>query len=97
MIEKIFKEKRACWIHSGDPAEPHVELSSGLCSNAYFNCSRVLCDPILVEELARLLGNKLKQAGIEDSFPDWVVWLCLWSDHFFLRSGETIRDRTCFC
>ena len=73
MIEKIFKEKRACWIHSGDPAEPHVELSSGLCSNAYFNCSRVLCDPILVEELARLLGNKLKQAGIEDSFPDWVV------------------------
>ncbi len=72
-VEKIFKERKACWVHSGDPAEPHVELTSGLCSNAYFNCSRILSDPILVEELARLLCSKLKQAGIEDSFPDWVV------------------------
>jgi hypothetical protein len=33
----------AAWVHNGDPKMPHAELASGLCSNAYFNCPKILC------------------------------------------------------
>jgi len=72
-IIEIFKRNDALWVHSGDPEDPHAELTSGLCSNAYFNCSKVLCDPILTEELAGALCRKLYEAGIEENYPDWVV------------------------
>jgi len=72
-IIEIFKKRNAFWAHSGDPKDPHAELTTGLCSNAYFDCSRVLCDPIVCEELAIALCDKLYESGIEDNFPDWVV------------------------
>ena len=69
-IIEIFKEHDAFWTYTGGP---HAELTSGLCSNAYFNLSKVLCKPILVEALARALCQKLNQAGTEENPPDWVV------------------------
>ena len=32
----------AAWIHNGDPKNPHAELTSGWCSNGFFDCLRVL-------------------------------------------------------
>ena len=59
------------WIHNGDFSKPHAELSSGLCSNGFFECQAVLEYPNLNEILAYQLYKKLIKSGIE--WPDWVV------------------------
>ena len=59
------------WIHDGDPSKPHAELSSGLCSNAFFECQAVLEHPNLNEILAYQLYKKLTENGIEK--VDWVI------------------------
>lgn len=69
----LFKENNAYWVHSGNPKDPHVELTNGYCSNAYFNCSSLLRFPIINEILAECICSKLKEAGIEDNYPEWVV------------------------
>lgn len=61
----------AVWMHDGRPESPHAELSGGKCSNGFFDCMRVLCNPKLCEILARQLVRKLKEAGIEK--VDWVI------------------------
>lgn len=62
----------AVWIHDGDPKKPHAELTSGKCSNGFFDCMRVLCFPNLNEIFARHLVWKLQEKGLHDSV-DWVV------------------------
>ncbi len=72
--EKIlhwFDVLDAGWIHDGDPKKPHAELTSGKCSNGFFDCLRVLRHPNLNEILARQLTQKLKADGIEE--VDWVI------------------------
>jgi len=65
----------AVWIHDGDPKKPHAELTSGFCSNGYFNCPEVLKYPtfceILAVKLARKIEDKLSAKGIEK--VDWVI------------------------
>lgn len=60
----------AVWLHDGDPTKPHAELISGMCSNGYFDCPRVLEYPnlteILAQQLVKLLKDKIPQ-------PDWVI------------------------
>lgn len=60
----------AAWVHDGDPKKPHAELTSGKCSNGFFDCLRVLRYPNLTEILARqlvtLLANRIDK-------PDWVI------------------------
>ncbi|MBU4204973.1 hypothetical protein KKE19_03685 [Patescibacteria group bacterium] len=67
-----FEVLDAGWLYQGDPdpAKPHAELTSGKCSNGYFDCRRVLCYPNLSEILAISLFNKLKISGIR---PQAVV------------------------
>ncbi|MCH8741448.1 hypothetical protein IH779_00945 [Patescibacteria group bacterium] len=64
----------AVWLHDGDSTKPHAELISGMCSDGYFDCSRVLCYPNITEILARQLVQKLR---LESTFRmkevDWVV------------------------
>ncbi len=55
----IFEEYDAVWLHDGNSAKPHAELTSGKCSNGYFNCSKVLCYPAIAELFARHLVQKL--------------------------------------
>lgn len=57
-----FKLCGAVWIHDGNPESPHAELSSGLCSNAFFESQKVLEHPVVTEVLARQLDMKLKKA-----------------------------------
>lgn len=61
----------AAWIHDGDPRKPHAELSSGKCSNGFFDCARVLCYPNLSEILARQLVRQLLREKFEA--VDYVV------------------------
>jgi len=61
----------AGWMHDGDPKKPHAELTSGKCSNGFFDCMRVLSNPRLCEIFAFQLVRELKEAGIEK--PDYVI------------------------
>ena len=62
----------AVWLHDGDPERPHAELTSGLCSNGFFDCQRVLEHPNLNEILAKQLAGKLKgSSGVWQI--DWVI------------------------
>lgn len=61
----------AVWLHDGDPKKPHAELTSGLCSNGFFDCWRVLCYPNLSEILARQLARVLREKNVK--YVDWVV------------------------
>lgn len=72
--EKIldwFEQCEAVWIHDGNTKSPHVQLHSGLCSNGYFDCQRVLRYPRLSEIIARQVAQKLRESGVPQ--PDWVV------------------------
>lgn len=71
IILKWFDKCDAYWIHDGDPKKPHAELTSGKCSNGFFDCMRVLKYPRLTEILADQLAKKLRAEGIED--VDWVI------------------------
>ncbi|MCX6764313.1 MAG: hypothetical protein NTU58_01255 [Candidatus Nealsonbacteria bacterium] len=70
-ILEPFKKYDAIWLHDGNSKNPHAELTTGKCSNAYFNCRRVLKDPFANFNLARELVLQLKQKGIENI--DWVI------------------------
>lgn len=61
----------AAWVHDGDPKSPHAELTSGLCSNGYFDCPRILKYPNLTEIFAIQLARRLMEAGLGK--VDWVV------------------------
>lgn len=67
----LFEFHDAVWLHDGDPKKPHAELTSGLCSNGYFDCPRVLKHPNYGEALAKQLVQKLKENGVKR--PDWVI------------------------
>lgn len=71
-ILEWFEMHDAYWGHDGDPKKPHAELTSGMCSNAFFDCWRVLCQPDFNEFLARQLVRKLRAEGVTDKV-DWVV------------------------
>jgi len=71
-ILKWFELYDAVWVYdSTDPKAPHAELTSGKCSNGFFDCMRILRNPKLCEILACQLVRKLKEAGIEK--VDWVI------------------------
>lgn len=73
LILEWFRLAQAYWQHEGDPApsKPHAELISGLCSNGYFDCPRLLSYPNVAQILANSLAGKLQTAGVVDI--DWVV------------------------
>lgn len=64
----------AGWMHDGDPKKPHAELTSGKCSNGFFDCMRVLCYPSLRRILAHQLVLKLKFCQkLSNNQVDWVI------------------------
>ncbi len=77
-ILEWFNAGEALWMHEGDPSpkRPHAELTSGLCSNGYFDVPRLLSFPHIAELLARQLAWLLQQEseiGILPSSASWVV------------------------
>ncbi len=63
----------AFWGYQGNPSpqKPHAELTSGLCSNGYFDCPRLLSFPNVAEVLGTQLAWRLKESEVET--VDWVV------------------------
>ncbi|MFH1863592.1 MAG: hypothetical protein ABIJ85_01590 [bacterium] len=75
LIDEIlswFSLLDASWIHSGDPKDPHAELTSGWCSNGFFDCLRVLKYINLSDILADQLGKKIRKI-IDYTKVDWVI------------------------
>jgi len=74
-VEGILSWFDACdayWMHSGDVSDPHAELTSGMCSNGFFDCLRVLKYVNLSEILANQLAHKIR-ATIGGQKVDWVI------------------------
>ncbi|MBU4256985.1 hypothetical protein KJ586_01155 [Patescibacteria group bacterium] len=71
-ILELFLKHDAYWMHSGNPTDPHAELTSGLCSNGFFDCLRVLKYVSLSDFLANLLACKIRNV-IGWQQIDWVI------------------------
>lgn len=86
-FDHIFKLCDALWLHSGDPKEPHAELTSGKCSNGFVDVLRVLRHTRICQRLARelffmIFDHWAPETGRGNRPCDWVVG----SDH----AGATI-------
>lgn len=72
-ILEWFQWADAYWGYEGEPSpqKPHAELSSGLCSNGYFDCPRLLSYP----EVAEVLGTEaaFRLRAMTNGRIDWVV------------------------
>lgn len=62
-ITHIFREQGALWQHSGNPKDPHVQLTSGKCSNGFVDTARVLRHTNLCMIFADQLRKKLSEKG----------------------------------
>lgn len=63
----------AAWVHDGNPQKPHAELTSGKCSNGFFDCNRVLKYPRFNKILAFHIARKLRTNGLIKANVDWVI------------------------
>jgi len=72
-----FENENAYWHYQGEPSpkKPHAELSSGLCSNGFFDCQRVLCCPNIAEILAFQLAPEIRISMREEKIKkiDYVI------------------------
>lgn len=73
-ILRWFDAADACWAYEGEPSpdKPHVELTSGLCSDGFFDCLRVLCYPNIAEILGRQAVMRWRGVMFSERV-DWVV------------------------
>ena len=55
-----YRNMDALWLHDGNNAKPHVELTSGLHSNGFFNSEKVMENPQVLDEACDFLSNILK-------------------------------------
>ncbi len=77
-FDHIFKECDALWQHSGDPKDPHAELTSGMCSDGFVDVLRVLRYTTLCEIMAAQIADKVIDLSyLGFPMPDWVIG----SDH----------------
>lgn len=74
-VRHILEATDALWLHSGDPGQPHAELTSGLCSNGFVDVLRTLRHTNLCELLAEELLDQLPGDDLQE--VTWVVG----SDH----------------
>lgn len=75
-VEEILSWFDLCdayWLHSGSVKDPHAELTSGMCSNGFFDCLRVLKYVNLSEILANQLARKIRAIIGEEQKVDWVI------------------------
>lgn len=65
-----FQEIGAFWKHDGNPLRPHALLTSGNHSDGFFNGSKVIMDPILLENACKdvLVGFSCPAEGFA-----WVI------------------------
>jgi len=57
----IFRLCDSLWLHSGNPADPHAELTPGKCSNGFVDVLRTLCYTNLCELFAYQINLRLRR------------------------------------
>jgi orotate phosphoribosyltransferase len=68
-----YAQRRAFWVHDWNPKRPHVELSSGLHSEGYFESELVLKDAGICFQLSYDLFEVLVHEGLDIETVDHVV------------------------
>jgi len=95
-IMEIIGSCGAVWTHDGNPASPHAELTTGLCSNGYFDLSRVAFDyPNIWVILAVQLYKKIKFLTVDrvvGSAYSGITLSFLIADLFGIKHGFTQKD-----
>lgn len=71
-ILRWFELCDAAWYHSGNPEDSHAELTSGYCSNGFFDTLRVLKYVNISEILANQMARKIREE-IGNQKIDWVI------------------------
>ena len=84
---ELFKICDAIWIHNGNPKGPHAQLVSGLHSDGYINCSKVLKHTNLKMILARRLIEKIRQ---EKTLWGWNFDYVVSSSMAAITIGDTV-------
>ncbi len=56
----------AFWFHDEDIKRPHAELTSGRCSNGFFNGTIVTADPILLKPICTCLIENSTALGLDE-------------------------------
>lgn len=79
-IDHLWGVCNALWIRPNEPKEPHVEISSGLCSDGYVNMRRVLRYTNLCMIFAKLLVFVLWKRFPGYSYNHRISWV-IGSDH----------------
>ena len=79
-VTHVLKLCNALWLHSGDLSRPHVELTTGDCSNGFVDVLRALCYTDLCEFFARHLAGKVLSKLEESQFEEEIEWV-VGSDH----------------
>ncbi len=74
-VDHILKICNAKWIYSGNPKDPHAELTDGFCAKGYIDTLRALRYTNICEILATKLARKIR-IFYQDPI-DWVIG----SDH----------------
>lgn len=72
LVIEVMEKCDAIWMHNGDPERAHAELTSGKCSNGFFNCLKALKYINLNEIFAYHLAAKIRKE-IGDMPVDWVI------------------------
>ena len=76
-FDHIFKQCDALWQHSGNPEDPHAELTSGMCSDGFVDVLRVLNHTTLCEIMAAQIADRILDFYPGKRLPGWVIG----SDH----------------
>lgn len=93
-----FDDCDAAWVHNGDPKMPHAELTSGLCSNGFFDCRRVLKYPNVCEILADQLVSRIRiHEGLNPGQVDWVIGSPYSGITFSYEVARALKARHGFC
>jgi len=74
---QLAKLADALWLHSGNPSDPHAELTSGKCSNGFVDVLRLLRFTNICEMASEALVKVIEHHPLFREGIDWVVG----SDH----------------
>jgi orotate phosphoribosyltransferase len=74
-ILHLFRICDAYWVHGGKTEDPHAKLTTGMCSNGFFDTLRVLkytlFSDLLAREMARQLVHEIFLEGLHE--PEWII------------------------
>lgn len=73
--EALFRWLQLCeaaWQHSGNPKDPHAELTSGFCSIGFYNCLEAFKLVNLLEIFADQTAMRIRKR-IDNQKIDWVI------------------------